>query len=84
MSTPDPFDLLEHVTDEASFLTFVKTLERDARENREEWENATIADFLESAAAWAEDSDFGASQDLSRHNPWQRFAVFLYCGKIYE
>ena len=84
MSAPDPVGLLEQVTDQTSFLTFVKALAEDARENRDEWENATIADYLASAAAWAEDSDFGASQGLSRQNPWRRFAVLLYTGKIYE
>jgi hypothetical protein len=48
------------------------------------WENVTIESFLEAACAWAEDTNFGAAQALSDASPWKKFAVFLYCGKIYE
>ena len=92
-------DLLESVTDEQSFLAFVKAL----REDREidataekaspsspygptqgGWENVTIESFLESACSWAEDTGFGESQNLSDASPWRKFATFLYLGKIYE
>lgn len=48
------------------------------------WENISIESFLEAALAWAESTNFGASQGLSDSNLWQKFAVFLYVGKIYE
>jgi hypothetical protein len=49
------------------------------------WQNATIEQFLESAARWAEDSQFGRRQDLGQGTSVRRrFAVFLYAGKIYE
>jgi hypothetical protein len=87
------------VTDENSFLKFAKALlaDRELAEATESahasnpygpdrggWENTTISEFLEAAIAWAEDSDFGRRQGSSLENPWQAFAVFLYCGKIYE
>lgn len=90
---------LEAVNDEQSFLAFVKALQLDrvtavAEESRVppspygqdagSWENVSIESFLESALAWAEASDFGANQGLASTNPWKKFAVFLYCGKIYE
>ena len=56
----------------------------DLRRSRQENQNITIEPFLEAACAWAEDTDFGARQDLSGASPWKKFAVFLYCGKIYE
>lgn len=50
-----------------------------------DWANNSISEFLESAVAWAEDSDFGTSQDPDLgKNHWKQFAVFLYCGKTYE
>jgi hypothetical protein len=91
-------ELLGAVSDEPSFLRFVKALTADRLEEVEKertspsppygpgangWENHTIEDFLEAATAWAEDSGFGHRQDLP-NNPWRRFASFLYCGKIYE
>lgn len=93
-----PFELLETVVDEATFLTFVEALIRDRLasidagrdEGRtasiadEQWENTTIEGFLEAAAAWATTTRFGATQNLEGVGPWRKFATFLYLGKIYE
>jgi hypothetical protein len=84
---------LEAVVDEPSFLAFVGALARDRRNSenpdafgriRNGWENHSIEAFLEASLAWAEDSAFGTSQGLTDTSPWKKFAVFLYCGKIYE
>jgi len=91
----EPHELLEEVKDEASFLLFVKSLisDREAHETKSidevgfagEWANNSINGFLEAAVAWAEDSNFGVRQDSElEFNKWKQFAVFLYCGKIYE
>lgn len=83
------------VHDEKSFLVFVSALVDDRRlataadrtpyDSPRGWENDTIGAFLESALAWAQDSDFGRREGLTDEvNPWQRMAIFLYCGKIYE
>jgi hypothetical protein len=91
--------LVEEVRDEKSFLVFVDALRRDRElaaagekaspsgifgPSQRGWENITIESFLEAAYAWAEDTEFGATQDLREASPWKKFAVFLYCGKIYE
>ncbi|HEY0735210.1 MAG TPA: hypothetical protein VGD69_09925 [Herpetosiphonaceae bacterium] len=91
--------LVETVSDERSFLAFVDALLKDrelaAAEEKasssgadelpqHRWENVTIEAFLEAAHAWAKDSDFGARQGLKAASPWKKFAVFLYCGKMYE
>ncbi len=84
------------MTDEASFLTFVAELledrrlaahleKRDPKSTQRGWQNSSIEDFLESALAWAKDSDFGRRQDLDgATSPWRQVAAFLYAGKIYE
>ena len=92
-------EALDSVSDAASFLAFARLLAADrVDEVRKEaaspsqpygpgangWENGTIEAFLESAISWAEATDIGLSQGLTPDNPWKRFAVFLYCGKIYE
>lgn len=79
--------LLHQVHDDQTFLRFARALMADKTahpSDRTEWQNDTVEEFLESAIAWAEDSDFGIGQGLQPSNPWQQFAVFLYCGKIYE
>lgn len=86
---------LETVTDATTFLAFVRALIKDceAEAGREiddfgrgenGWENHSIEAFLEAALSWAEATNLGASQGLAEASPWKRFAVFLYCGKIYE
>ena len=89
---------LEKVSDKVSFLAFVRALQADKEDesNKEKmnrsnpyshgwngWENNTIEGFLESAIAWAEDSDFGNNIQAT-DNRWKMFALFLYGGKIYE
>lgn len=75
---------LEIVTDESTFLEFVHALVASRRHDAEGWANESIEDFLDAASSWAEDSEFGSRQGLSSASPWKKFAVFLYCGKIYE
>ncbi|MCO7572862.1 MULTISPECIES: DUF7660 family protein [Pseudomonas chlororaphis group] len=77
---------LQQVNDEQSFLDFVQALLADRRQlqHRDSWQNHSIEDFLDGAQAWAEATGMGATQGLAQASPWQRFAVFLYCGKIYE
>jgi hypothetical protein len=89
---PDPNP--DTVHDEQSFLAFVEALAADRCIASEVaggpysaprgWQNDSIDSFLRSAAAWAETSKFGEAQGLAGASLWRKFAVFLYCGKIYE
>ncbi len=95
-----PLDqLLDQVTDRASFFTFVSALIADKEEEVElekriprhpytsgakGWENGTIETYLEAALAWAQSTEMGQTQGLPKEPSWKAFAVFLYCGKIYE
>jgi len=97
-------ELAEKVEDEESFLAFVRELVKD-RENAVKkekenpsspygpdaggWENTSIESYLESAAAWAEDTQFGRKMafpeyELNEVSAWQRFAAFLMAGRVYE
>jgi len=91
--------LLELVKDEESFLVFVDALRKDRELDAEAekkspsspygptahgWNNVTVQSYLEAAHAWAEDTHFGATQNLGETSMWRKFATFLYCGKIYE
>jgi hypothetical protein len=96
----EPDDVDPHaVRDLESFFSFVAALVKDRRAavaadhakpsspygpDAGGWENSTIEDYLEAALAWAEDTSMGISQGLAPEPSWQAFAVFLYCGKIYE
>lgn len=92
----EPHRLLEQVDGPEFFLEFVDALIADRIASKGDssampghgaaaaWENTTIESFLESAAAWARESQFGQTQGLGTANPWRLFATFLYSGKIYE
>lgn len=91
----DVHDFLEEVIDEYTLLQFVKALIADKpNENNvpvdqisigQRWQNDSVEGFLSAGVAWAEASNFGVSQKAGiADNPWYQFAVFLYCGKIYE
>ena len=83
MTEPDELARrLLSVTDPESPLSFVRRLIAD-REAAEGWENTSIENYLESAVAWANDTDFGSTVGVP-DNPWRRFAAFLMAGKIYE
>lgn len=86
---------LEQVESPETFLAFVRELIADREKEAGQpvdvfgrgvngWENHTIETYLEAALAWAEDSNFGKTQDFKDKSPWKLFATFLYCGKIYE
>ncbi|WP_088347461.1 MULTISPECIES: hypothetical protein [Rhodomicrobium] len=91
----------ELVVDEASFLRFLKALaddwnDEEAKERGQPshpygpgangWENGTIGNFLEAAAAWANASPAEASRivETAAGTVWQRVAQILLAGKFYE
>ena len=78
----DLSSLLERVSDRTSFIVFVRALASDARIG-DDWQNSSIGDYLEAAAAWGEDSARlpGALPEAAS---WKALALFLYSGKIYE
>ena len=95
----DLYDMLEQVTDRESFFTFVRALIADRRDEVAQeqvqpsapyrpgangWEHDTIEEYLDAALAWAKSTGMGETQGLPAEPSWQAFAVFLYCGKIYE
>ena len=95
----DLLEALEAVDDSRSFLSFARELvaDRDDEVTKEQahpsppygrgangWENGTIEAFLDAAIRRADASEFGQRQGLPSDNPWRQFALFLYCGKMYE
>lgn len=54
-----------------------------------DWQNSTIASFLDGANAWALAMRFGREDPLGKkgqfqENPWKMFANYLFAGKVYE
>ena len=79
-------ELLDLVSDEASFLRYVRGLYQERTKNpmAPGWSTETVSDFLEAALAWAEETDFGRTQGLQTASPWKKAAVFVYLGTIHD
>ena len=73
------YELLEQVKDRDSFLIFLESLAKDYDENRDEWGNWTISDYLESISVWIKDSD-----ENFETIDFKKMAEIFYVGKIYE
>ncbi len=67
------------------FIEYIEFLARDYTNNKDEWENKTIPDYLEQMASWIEDFAESPANDIV----WEKIdfkilARLLYVGKIYE
>ncbi|WFR62309.1 hypothetical protein P9222_29495 [Paenibacillus amylolyticus] len=78
------FELVNEVEDEVTFMAFLKQLAKDREGHADEWQNDSIAAFLEAAAEWGQASVDGLIHYEKPDNPWKRCAQILYMGKIYE
>ena len=99
MALKDVHQAAKDVADAQSFISFLDILRADwdtacAAEKTNPsapyssmhgWENTTIGDFLEAAAAGATDFKIGQPQGSNPDdNPWTQAAQILFLGKLYE
>jgi hypothetical protein len=90
-----PYDLLEQVNDEQSFLRFLRALREDLETSEREchypghpgcaeaqhWESTSTRDFLRSMDEWGSEGDFG--QGMHHGEPMlRRIAAMLYVGRF--
>ncbi|MFF0825813.1 hypothetical protein ACFYU8_06690 [Brevibacillus sp. NPDC003359] len=78
----DLFDKCNNVDSKDELIQIIKALRIDLQVNPEEWENLSLAAFLETMESWMEDTiDMGYIPDQPE---WKSLAAILYMGKIYE
>lgn len=66
---------------------FVHELAHDLRTKPQEWENATLADYLDTMVAWVEDSEgyyVNSGKPVPPQPSWQNLAEILLAAKYYE
>lgn len=95
----DLISTAEKVTDEGSFVRLLQLMaatweDQQAKEKRNPpspystgangWESGSIGQFLESAAAWAEDTSSGADLASNASDAWRRAAMIMLVGAFYE
>ncbi|MEB9656614.1 hypothetical protein P4J32_03010, partial [Bacillus cereus] len=53
----DMYELATGVDSKEKLVEFLFYLQKDFKENKDEWENITLEDYLESLEAWLNDCD---------------------------
>ena len=76
---------ISSISSKEEFIEYLQDLATDYTDNRDEWENQTISDYLEQIASWIEDYSISPANDIE----WEKIdfkilAQLLYMGKIYE
>ncbi|RAP75660.1 DUF7660 family protein [Paenibacillus montanisoli] len=82
-----PHELINDIKSKEDFLKFLTALRNDLSTNDEDWENPTLARYLEAMEAWITDSDayyINTNQLVPKQPTWKTFADILYAAKIYE
>lgn len=78
----------EQIGSRSDFCTFTRELLENFRQHPDEWENASLEDFLRALAGFAENMDgyysnIGATIDCDVPN-WRIFADMLLAARVYE
>ncbi len=72
---------MSNTTNDAdSLIESLRQLRTDLERNPNAWQNTTLDDYLESIAAWLEDS----KERLPEQPSWEFVAGLFSVGKIYE
>lgn len=77
---------LTNIRSRRDFVSFVRLLRQDLEMNKGEWENASLATYLDAIAAWTEDMD-GYVERIGEVSPgidWIWFGRILLAARIYE
>ncbi len=70
------------------FIEFIENLRTDFIQNKEQWENKTIEDYLEAISRYTEDID-GYYKNINQHIDlekvdWKIFSDILKGSSVYE
>jgi hypothetical protein len=72
--------LSKSANDVDAVIERLRELRKDLQDNPDAWQNHTLSDYLESVAAWLEDTKGRAPAEPS----WDFVAGLFGVGKIYE
>ncbi|MEC2560264.1 hypothetical protein P9W86_27195 [Bacillus cereus] len=83
----DIYELANGVDSKEKLVEFLFYFQKDFKENKDEWENITLEDYLESMEAWLNDCD-GAfrnkGEEMPKNISWNFIATVLLAGSYYE
>ncbi len=67
----------EEINNQKDFVKFLNSLQKDLQENLSEWENDSLAKFLDSLKGYCADKD-------QKEASWKTFAELLLVARVYE
>ena len=80
----DTFQFAKEVKDKNDFVQFLKLLLDDLVNKPEEWENTRLDHYIESMAAYLEDSSEESLDNNNSSSAWRLFAKIMVAASIYE
>ena len=83
----DITDTVNSIELREDFISFIRLLKKDLKDNHDAWENPTLDRYLEALAACTEDMEgyyLNTKQDLPKNIIWKVFAEILIAAKMYE
>lgn len=78
---------IEKVNSKETFVAFLQLLAQNLKENPQNWENKSLADYLDAAASWTEDMEGYYKNNnlpLPGEVSWKVFADVLMAASRYE
>jgi hypothetical protein len=78
---------LDSIDSREALAEFINDLRKNLIDSPEEWENATLADFLEALAAWVQDMDgyyVNNKLQVPLSPSWKLVAEIMLAAKYYE
>lgn len=73
----DIYEQSEKIKSQKDFILFLEALKKDFQNNKEEWENGKLEQFLEGLYGYCMDKE---QEELS----WKVVAELLLAAKVYE
>lgn len=73
-------ELVASINSREDFIAFVQVLARDFSEQKDEWENWSIEDYLDALARWLEAMGDRVPAEAS----WKLFGECMIAAKYYE
>lgn len=67
------------ITSPKELAEYLRTLERDLKDNPNEWENWSLSDYIEAISAWIDDGGLDCDKP-----PLVAIADAMTAGKFYE
>lgn len=83
----DIYDLIDNVDSKEKLLEFLYYLQRDFKENQDEWENIKIEDYLAAITAWIDDCEGvyqNKGEEIPKNISWNFIAQALLAAAYYE